>query len=290
MKNLIRTLTIVSLLSVLSCVPTKKESEEFKRSVPLSGQPNFRDLGDYQTDNGKTLKTGLIYRSGTLAKLTDEDVEKLKSLKIKTVINFLDEGEREKYGEDKLPEGTVNVFLPIAGQNNEAAGILKARQTGDFSDIPVNFNYEIHALLIEQAKEAYAELFHLLADKDNYPIVFHCSHGVHRTGTAAALILSAMGVPWKTVEHDYLLSNECRKEESEKRIKALNALAENSGVSNLEQNDANIRAFYILKGAYIDGTKIAVEEKYKSFDNYLKLLGITEKEIVDIKAILINTK
>ena len=290
MKNLIRTLTVVSLFVIISCSPTKENSEEFNRSVPLSGQPNFRDLGGYQTDNGKTLKTGLIYRSGTLAKLIDEDVEKLKSLNIKTVINFLDEGEREKYGEDKLPEGAVNIFLPIAGQNNEAAAILKARQTGDFSDVPVDFNYEIHALLIEEAKEAYAELFHLLANKDNYPIVFHCSHGVHRTGTAAALVLSTLGVPWKTVEEDYLLSNECRKEESEKRIKALNALAEKSGVGNLEQNDANIRAFYILKGAYIDGTKIAVEENYGSFNNYFKSIGITEKELADIKTILIDDK
>lgn len=60
-------------------------------------------MGNYETNNGKTLKTGLIYHSGTLAKLTDEDVAELKALHIKTVINFLDEGEREKYGEDKLP-------------------------------------------------------------------------------------------------------------------------------------------------------------------------------------------
>ncbi len=285
-KILTRTLTIVSLFVVLSCSPTKKESGEFIRSVPLAGQPNFRDLGGYSTENGGTMKTGLLYRSGTLAKLSDEDIEKLKTLNIKTVINFLDEGELEKYGEDKLPEGVMNIFLPITGQNNEAAAVLRARQTGDFSEVPVDFNYKIHDLLIEEAKEAYAVLFHLLANPDNYPIVFHCSHGVHRTGTAAALILSAMGVPWETVSEDYLLSNYYRKEESENRIKALNALAESSGVYDLKQNDANIRAFYILKGEYINGTKTAIERNYISFDNYLKSLGITEKEKNSIKTIL----
>lgn len=280
------TLTILSLFAILSCSSTKNEPEEFNRSIPLTGQPNFRDIGDYQTSNGTKLKTGLVYRSGTLAKLTDNDVEKIKALNIKTVVNFLDEGERLKYGEDKLPEGVKSIFLPIAGQNNEAAAVLKARQTGDFSDVPVDFNYKIHALLIEEAKEAYAELFHLLADPDNYPIVFHCSHGVHRTGTAAALILSALDVPWETISEDYLLSNDYRKEESEKRIKALKALAERSEVYDLEQNDANVKAFYILKGEYIDGTKTAIENNYKSFDNYLKSLGITEKEITDIKTIL----
>ena len=288
MKIFTTTLTIISLFVIFSCSPEKKESEEFNRSITLSGQPNFRDLGGYKTENGKKLKTGLIYRSGTLAKLTDDDVDKIKALNIKTVVNLLDEEERQKYGEDKLPEGVKNIFLPITGQNNEAAAVLKARQTGDFSDVPVDFNYKIHALLIEDGKEAYSELFKLLTNPDNYPIVFHCSHGVHRTGTAAALILSALDVPWETVSEDYLLSNEYRKEESEKRIKTLNTLAENFGVNDLEQNEGNIKAFYILKAKYIDGTKTAIEKKYNSFNNYLNSLGITEKEKNKIKTILIG--
>ena len=288
MKFFAITLTIISFFAISSCSSAKKASEEFNRSIPLTGQPNFRDIGDYQTGNGTKLKTGLIYRSGTLAKLTDDDVEKINDLNIKTVVNFLDEGERLKYGEDKLPEGVKNIFLPIAGQNNEAAAILKARQTGDFSDVPVDFNYKIHALLIEDGKEAYAQLFHLMADPNNYPIVFHCSHGVHRTGTAAALILCVLDVPWETAKQDYLLSNKYRKEETRKRIRALNSLAVKSDSIDLVSNAANIEAFYVLKGEYIDGTKSAIEKRYNSFDKYLKSLGITEKEKNQIKAILIG--
>ena len=287
-KFFTRSLAVLSVTAVLSCSPSTEKSVDFDRHIPLTGQSNFRDLGGYSTEGGKTIKTGLVYRSGTLAKLTDEDVEELKTLQIKTVVNFLDEGERTKYGEDKLPEGAVNIFLPIAGQNNEAAGILKARSTGDFSDVPVDFNFTIHALLIDQAKEAYAELFHLLANKDNYPIVFHCSHGVHRTGTAAAIILSSLGVPWETVTEDYLLSNKYRKEESAKRIKALHAFAEKNGVEDLEQNDANVKAFYILQEEYINGTKTAVEKEYGSFNKYLLNLGISDEEIKSIRSILIN--
>lgn len=284
-----RYLAFFLVLTILACNnSSKNEPHDFNRNIPLEGQVNFRDLGNYQNDNGKSIKTGLIYRSGTLAKLTEKDVKKLDSLGIKTVINFLDNEELEKYGKDKLPEGVKSFYLPIEGQNNEVTAVTKARLSGDFSEVPADFNYQIHALLAEGGKEVYAEMFHILSDKNNYPIVFHCSHGVHRTGNAAALLLTSLGVPWETVKEDYMLSNEYRKEESEKRIKALNLLAEKSGVKNLEQNDANIRAFYILQPEYIDGTKTTIEDNYGNIQQYLNSVGVTKTEIENIQQILIK--
>ena len=63
--------------------------------MPLDGQPNFRDVGGYKTEDGKTVKRGLVYRSGELPRLTDKDVAKLEQLGIKTVVNFLTD-ERNK--------------------------------------------------------------------------------------------------------------------------------------------------------------------------------------------------
>jgi protein-tyrosine phosphatase len=39
------------------------------------------------------------------------------------------------------------------------------------------------------------------------PIVFNCSAGKDRTGLAAALVLTALGVPYELVLEDYELSN-----------------------------------------------------------------------------------
>lgn len=44
-------------------------------SILLEGQPNFRDIGGYQTTDGRTVKKGLVYRSGELPRLTDQDVQ-----------------------------------------------------------------------------------------------------------------------------------------------------------------------------------------------------------------------
>ena len=83
------------------------------RHVPLDGQPNFRDVGGYKTRDGKTVKGGLVYRSGELPRLTDKDVAKLKQLGIKTVINFLTDEETLARGKDRLPSGVREVSQPI---------------------------------------------------------------------------------------------------------------------------------------------------------------------------------
>ncbi|MEE9380086.1 MAG: tyrosine-protein phosphatase, partial [Hyphomonadaceae bacterium] len=83
--------------------PVAAQTDE--RIIGLNGQPNFRDIGGYETRDGRKIKSGLVYRSGELPKLTDEDVETLRELGIKTVINFLTPGEIEWRGKDRLPDG-----------------------------------------------------------------------------------------------------------------------------------------------------------------------------------------
>lgn len=288
MKNLIYLLLILIIGACKS--DSKKVSQvPFLRHIELEGQPNFRDLGNYTTVKGDTLKSGVLYRSGTLSNLTESDVAVLKELGIKTVVNFLSSEEIAKRGSDKLPLGVNSIIVPISGENNEASTVLKARKTGDFTDVPKAFNYNIHKMLTEVGKDSYAQLFKILADSTNYPVVFHCSHGVHRTGTAASLVLSLLDVPWKQVESDYLLSNDFRKEENEVRIKYLDSVSrvENKTL-DYAINKQNIEAFYLLKRDYIKGTKSKIEEKYTSFENYFKVLGFSDEEISRIRKNLIR--
>lgn len=49
-------------------------------------------------------------------------------------------------------------------------------------------------------------MFAALLEGDT-PLAFNCSAGKDRTGLAAALILTALGVPRETIIEDYLLSN-----------------------------------------------------------------------------------
>jgi protein-tyrosine phosphatase len=261
------------------------------RPAQLEGQPNFRDLGGYRTSDGRMVKPGQIFRSGELSRLSGAEVRKLRRLGIKTVVNFLTDEEIKAHGEDRLPDNVQVVRLPIAG--GDAGGlagvILKARQRADFSEVPVELNREIHRLLIRDARRQYAALLRELADPKKRPLVFHCSHGVHRTGTAAAIVLSALGVPWETVRKDYLLSNEHRKEEVLQRLRQLREqAAKNQGVPPSDVDMTNVNAFYILEASYIDTSLDEAVKRYGSMEQYIRDgLRITDRELERLRDALL---
>ncbi len=274
------------IITCYSC--DNQPKEDFKRRVELDGEHNFRDLGLYKTNDKQSIRKGLLYRSGSLYKLTSNDTNKLNELGIKTVVNFLTASEREAQGSDKLPDGVNSIFLPIEGMGNEIDDLIIARKTGNFSKIPSDLTYNVHKILPESGKSSYAKLFEILADSTNYPIVFHCSHGVHRTGTAAALVLSTLNVPWQTISEDYMLSNEYRLAGSKKRIHYLDSIAQlNPQVSDKELNKKYIESFYILQPDYIDGTKSHILDNYGSFESYLQSANVSQDQMDMIRNILL---
>ena len=56
-------------------------------------------------------------------------------------------------------------------------------------------------------RESVVKVFELLADENNYPIVFHCAIGTDRTGYVAFLINALLGVEREGIYRDYLFSN-----------------------------------------------------------------------------------
>jgi protein-tyrosine phosphatase len=283
MNNRVLAITGVILVLLTGC----SDQEGPVRQVQLEGQHNFRDIGGYETADGHTVKWGQIYRSGELPHLTDEDVATLEDLDLRTVVNFLLPEEIEQNGPDRLPEGVREIPLPIYG---ESAGELtmvaqNAIRSGQFEKLPPEMNPEFHRLLLVEGREEYAALLREAADPANRPLAFHCSHGVHRSGTATAVLLSALGVPWETIRDDYLLTNEYRAEEVVATLaKIKQMVAEKNGVAPESIDMSNVEAFYILEGSYIDGTLEQAVADYGSMDEYIREgLGLSDEEIERLK-------
>ena len=62
------------------------------------------------------------------------------------------------------------------------------------------------ARLKEDIRQKLVDSLELIADRNNHPLVFHCSVGKDRTGVLAAMLLAAAGVMDEDIIHDYTLS------------------------------------------------------------------------------------
>jgi protein-tyrosine phosphatase len=177
-----------------------KNKEAFQdRLLPLQSLYNVRDLGGYPAAGGKQVRWGLLYRAGDLHGISGEDRAVLTGRNLKTIVDFRGEKEKEKAPDDFLP--TVVRTRELAIEAGNILDLLRVNQEGGI--VPME---ELYRLLASEALPQYREFFRLLEDPQNIPLLFHCSAGKDRTGLAAALILSALGVDRETVYTDYMLS------------------------------------------------------------------------------------
>ena len=70
----------------------------------LRGAPNARDLGGLPTTDGRTVRPGLLLRSGELAGITEPDAQTLSQYPLRTVVDFRTDLEREQKPDRVLPD------------------------------------------------------------------------------------------------------------------------------------------------------------------------------------------
>lgn len=195
-----------------------EETATAARSAPqIEGAVNFRDLGGYSTSDGRTVRPGLVYRSGMLGRLTDAGVDELAGLGLRLVLDFRTTAEANAWP-DRLPDPAPRLLAQPVGDGDEAtatmlglvashdlAGVEEALADGRGEQLMIG---SARALATDPiAMAAWATAFRELSDPDSLPALMHCTGGKDRTGIASAVLLLALGVPRETVFEDYLLSN-----------------------------------------------------------------------------------
>src|SRR5882757_533401 len=106
----------IALIVILPLFTSAQIADSARRQVKLEGAINFRDIGGYETKNGKHIKWGKIYRSAALNKLSESDLQKLQSLSIAYVADFRGPYEVQA-APDKLPAGATRISLPAGSEN-----------------------------------------------------------------------------------------------------------------------------------------------------------------------------
>src|SRR5262249_12117531 len=171
------------------------------RHVGLEGPANFRDLGSHTAAGGRVVRTGRLYRSDSLASVSDADVRYIvDTLALRTAVDLRAGHEVDDHPHRPLVDAGVAVHhRPIVDETR--------RRPDDTRVLPRGLD-EAYALMLERFGHRFAAVVELIADGDKHPVVFFCAGGKDRTGLVAALVLGALGVADAEIAADYALTAE----------------------------------------------------------------------------------
>ncbi|MEJ2411119.1 MAG: tyrosine-protein phosphatase [Novosphingobium sp.] len=170
--------------------------------LPLKGGRNLRDMGGLTARDGRRLRHGHLFRSGSLHELDPASIAALKEMGLRTICDFRAPDERAEQPTPSLGDQTEILEWEDAQELTHrglAEGETSTRDDGRRAILRV---YEqLPVLHIAKYRTMFARLM------DGYvPLLFHCAAGKDRTGVAAALILIALDIPRDAILEDYAAS------------------------------------------------------------------------------------
>jgi len=199
-----------------------------KRHIPLEGGSNLRDIGGYETMDGRRVRWNIIYRSGALSKLSAGDWRWMAERDIGVVCD-LRSGEERELAPTAWQGGDRTRHVGIAYEAELIFGPL-ARQAS--APNVGEMGHSLYPLFPRLLAPSFRMMFEALLE-GYLPLIVHCSAGQDRTGLAIGLVLTALGVPRQMIVEDYLLSTELRRVENEVDRAAMVHLADSNVVARL---------------------------------------------------------
>lgn len=228
------------------------------RAIDMNQIKNFRDIGGYFTADNRQMKWGEIYRSGNLSNATLYDQEKIRRLNIRTVIDFRSERTARRYP-ILLHPSIRKIALPLMPMDAQKLDEQLDDENFDRSDA-IRYVQEEYVNILENHKTQFGEMFDILANDSNYPILMSGSLGKDGVGLATYLILYAIGVPQGSLEEDYMLSNQFIDPK----------MVEIDARNLSEPMQEAVTAMLTVNRAYLNYALEHIKEKYGSVDNYLE--------------------
>lgn len=250
-----------------------------ERTLPLAGGLNFRDVGGYRTADGRSVRWGKVYRSGSLAELSDDDVAYLAQLGLRLSCD-LRSTEEALLRPDRLPPGAISSHRPVAAE----VGLVRRIITLFVLRKRIqSLLQQAYIVMLDQNGPLFAGLLRDAADPANLPLVIHCTAGKDRTGLASAILLLTLGVPEETVIADYTLSN-----------RAYDQLAGRMGsefepLYRLGFDEARLRPFLLAEARTLTNALAHLRRRYGSVEQYLLRAGLDEATLEQLRSTLLVT-
>ncbi|MEW8957461.1 tyrosine-protein phosphatase [Clostridium sp.] len=251
-----------------------------ERLIPLKGVVNFRDLGGYKTYDGRRVKWNKFYRSDALYTLTKEDIAYINDLGIKVVFDYRSIREVEEKPDPSIEGIEIFNISAMKALDKEDRGLSMfdlIKKEGSLRNIDRDMLRNSYKDMVIN-NEAFKETIRYISKKNSSPIAFHCTAGKDRTGLAAALILSILGVPEEIILEDYMSTNMYIKSNNEKLMEPLISMIKDKESIEIFNALMGVRKEYILESFN------TIIDSYKTMEDYLyKEYDLDKKKLIDLR-------
>ncbi len=221
----------------------------------LGTNENLRDLGGFITSKGEETKYFKFIRSDLPQNFKQEDVDFLKKNNITTVIDLRKEEECLK------EENCLKKYFDY--YNISLIGDKFPNKEEDIASGYIN--------ILDDFENIKKVLKIILSSKGG--IIYNCTAGKDRTGVISMLLLIIADIPESDIIADYEVSYTYIRGFIRKLHNINSEWPAFVGRSNMETMEQTLEQFY---------------KKYGNIDNYLKLIKLSQKEIVKLKKMLIS--
>ncbi|MCK0470232.1 tyrosine-protein phosphatase [Halalkalibacter sp. APA_J-10(15)] len=247
--------------------------QQTNRLIEFTGTFNFRDLGGYETTDGRKVKWGKVFRSGNLSMLDEQDMRQVQQLGVTAICDLRAEDELERFP-TPLMEFIQSYHVPVIPNNGDEEYRQALDLTEEFvarlskpGDVLTQLNEKMTVYTT-----AYRKVFDVLLEEEG-AVLFHCMAGKDRTGVMAALILSVLNVPRDIIVEDYLYTNR-----SSDRLKKSLASHDHEHIKVLDAKV--VEAMLEARMEYIEAFFTKIDRDYGNVYNYMaKAIGLSEAEI-----------
>jgi protein-tyrosine phosphatase len=240
-----------------------------QRLIELEGAVNFRDLGGYDTLDGRRTRWRVLFRADGLGELSETDLGVMRELGIRTVIDLRsgDELERSRFNVDAHPVSFHHFpfidELPDADSWDRRPGLLGSQ----------------YKEMLDEATPQIVSALAALVAPGAFPAVFHCTAGKDRTGLLSAIVLSLVGVPEATVVADYALSGEAMER---LRTKLMRKYPDGKDVI------ASLDEVFSADPSNMVGLFEHLHQRYGSMEDYASTIGVPRDSVDRLRGNLLE--
>jgi len=271
-----------------------------QRAIAFDGIENARDMGGLVMHDGQTIRTGMLVRSGCLAKASDGDVAVLKGkYHLTDVFDFRFEAEANA-APDRIIDGVSYTHLStlptafIQGFSSSRPDTTRMDMR-DMAAMLMKYAFDPKAQAMASqlypaivtdstAQQYYGEFLRGVLNAKG-GVLWHCSQGKDRAGWASAFVLAALGASREIIVEDFDLSNQSY-------APVVGAMTDRvKGKDSSDEAVAFIRAMVGVSRENFEATLDLIDQRYGSLSAYIEnQLGFKKEEQQQLRLKYLATK